>query len=284
VSDPGDVFSQLQGVSWFRALATGLVASYLAIGVLLYFQQDSLLFPAPKVYEKSAPHLPFEDLHIPVNRTDSIHAWWIPAASAKVILMFHGNGYVLEEMATDEAVSLHEIGANLLLVDYRGYGGSTPLTPNESTVQADARAALAYLTTSRGISAANIYVLGRSIGSGPATQLAVDNPVLGGLVLESPFSSIDDAAQAMSITEIYPIHWMLRTHFNNLSKIAEVRMPVLVICGTADTLTPAWMAKAIFARANQPKKLDLIPNAGHNDLLLVGGQALTKALKDFVGL
>jgi hypothetical protein len=78
-------------------------------------------------FEKTTPagsDLQFEDLRISVSARDYLHAWWIPAAlpSAKVILAFHGNGYVLEDMVGNEAVNLHEIGANLMLVDYRGHG------------------------------------------------------------------------------------------------------------------------------------------------------------------
>jgi hypothetical protein len=270
-----------------RGSATGLALGYLLIGLLLYFRQGDFLFPAPKTYAAETPaaaHLPFEDLHIVVNQAGYLHAWWIPAAatSSKVILMFHGNGYVLEDMATDEAITLHEIGANLLLVDYRGYGGSSPVKIQESTIYEDARSALGYLKEQKRVPSRDVYVLGRSIGSGPATQLTIENPDLGGLLLESPFSSIDDAATALPVTRIYPVHWMLRTHFNNLSKISGVRVPLLVVSGTADTLTPVWMADQIFARANKPKQLDLIPNAGHNDLLFVGGQALTNVLKDFI--
>jgi pimeloyl-ACP methyl ester carboxylesterase len=260
------------------------MCAYFVVGVILYFEQGSLLFPAPQSYERVTPKIPFEDLHIAVNQTDQIHAWWIPAASDKVVLMFHGNGEVLEYMARSEAMALHEIGANLLLIDYRGYGASTPATPRESSVQEDANAAFQYLRDRSGVSIERIYVLGRSIGSGPATQLAVENPGLGGLILESPFSSIDDAARAMPVSRVYPLRWLLHTHFDNLSKIGSVRVPVLVVCGTEDSLTPLWMAKEIFNHANEPKQLDVIQGAGHNDLLFIGGQALTKVLQGFVGL
>ena len=288
---PLGLFAQLTGTRWLRVVArgsaTGLAIGYLLAGLLLYFEQGDLLFPAPKSYEKDTPatvHLPFEDLHIAVSPSEYLHAWWIPAAapSAKVILMFHGNGYVLENIATSEAVVLHEIGTNLLLVDYRGYGGSSPAKTRESTVYEDARSALSYLTEHRRVSVHDIYVLGRSIGSGPATQSALENPRLGGLILESPFSSIDDAARVLPVTRMFPVHWMLRTHFDNLSKIGSVRVPLLMVSGSADSLTPVWMAKAIFAQANQPKQLMVIPGAGHDDLLFVGGQALTDALRNFV--
>src|SRR5580692_6620456 len=136
--------------------------------------QGRILFPAPKTFEKTTPAISgprFEDLHISVNARDHLHAWWIPSASAKVLLAFHGNGYVLDDMAGEEAARLHEVGANLLLVDYRGYGSSSPIVPDESTVNEDAEAAFNYLRRDRGVLPDRIFVLGRSIGSGPATYL-----------------------------------------------------------------------------------------------------------------
>src|ERR1700733_14460784 len=170
--------------------------------------QGRILFPAPKFFEKTTPAisgLPFEDLQIPVNARDHLHAWWIPSAmpSAKVLLVFHGNGYVLDDMARDEAAGLHKLGANLLLVDYRGYGSSSPIVPDESTVDEDAEAALNYLRRERGIPLDQVFVLGRSIGSGPATYLAARYPGLGGLILASPFTSIDDAARAIWFLRIF---------------------------------------------------------------------------------
>src|ERR1700722_1062541 len=217
-----------------RSVALRLTAyiaiAYLTVGAYFYFQQTKLLFPAPKTFEKGTPAdigLQFEDLRIPVNARDRLHAWWIPVTtpSNMVMLVFHGNGYVLEEMA-GEADSLHEIGANLMLVDYRGYGSSTPISPDEKTVDEDAQASLDYLLHNRMIPAKKIFVLGRSIGSGPATYLAANNFGLGGLILESPFSSIDDAAARFWYFRIYPTALILRTHFDNLAKILAVNNPI----------------------------------------------------------
>jgi fermentation-respiration switch protein FrsA (DUF1100 family) len=174
------------------------------------------------------------------------------------------------------------MGANLMLIDYRGYGSSTPISPNETTVDKDAEASLNYLLRDRMIPVGNVIALGRSIGSGPATYLALNNPGLGGLILESPFSSIDDAAADSWYFRIYPLALILRTHFDNLAKIGSVRVPLLIVSGTADTLTPTWMADKIFAQARQPKQLYLVPGAGHNDLLITGGNALTLVLRTFV--
>jgi fermentation-respiration switch protein FrsA (DUF1100 family) len=279
------------GKGWVRSVAIRLVVypllMYLTAGAFFYFQQDKLLFPAPKssgnaVLPKGGRRI--EDLSIKVNATDHLHAFWIPdvTASGKVGLVFHGNGYALEDMVGDEAVDLEKIGANLLLIDYRGYGASTPIAPCEATVNEDADAALAYLLRDRLVPVGNVFVLGRSIGSGPATYLASKTPGLFGLILESPFSSIEDAASGIWYFSIYPTRLMLRTHFDNLSRIRSVRSRLLITSGEEDTLAPVWMAKKIFAEARQPKQLYLVPKAGHNDLLAVGGDGLMQVLREFV--
>jgi pimeloyl-ACP methyl ester carboxylesterase len=185
-------------------------------------------------------------------------------------------------MVGDEIACLHDIGTNLMLVDYRGYGSSAPIKPNETTVDEDAEASLNYLLHGRTIPVGSVFVLGRSIGSGPATYLALNNRGLAGLILESPFSSIDDAVRAFWYFRIYPTASMLRTHFDNLAKISSVHVPLLIVSGTADLLTPQWMAGKIFAQAHQPKQLYLVRGAGHNDLLSTGGNALTEVLGKFI--
>jgi uncharacterized protein len=102
------------------------------------------------------------------------------------------------------------------------------------------------------------------------------------LILESPFSSIEDAAKEVWPGRIYPVRLLLRTHFDNLSRIGRVRAPVLIVAGTAETLTPAWMAARLYERAIEPKELYLVRGAEHNDLVDVGGEALREALRKFV--
>src|SRR5215475_7794602 len=111
-------------------IIVGITVLYVVMSVSVGLRQDQLVFPAPSDYPKLTPAsigLPFEDLHIPVNNDEQIHAWYIPAAnpSAKVIVYFHGNAYTMEDALSGEVRDLHDIGANLLIVDYRGYGGSS---------------------------------------------------------------------------------------------------------------------------------------------------------------
>jgi pimeloyl-ACP methyl ester carboxylesterase len=75
---------------------------------------------------------------------------------------------------------------------------------------------------------------------------------------------------------------LLRTHLNNESRMDSIQMPVLIICGATDSLTPIDMAESLFARARGPKQLYRVEGAGHNDLVSVGGYALTRVLQQFI--
>jgi fermentation-respiration switch protein FrsA (DUF1100 family) len=280
--------------SLFRRFIVGLLvvvaAIYITACVFFYLRQDQMTFPAPASYAKTTPMdagIPFEDLHIPVNGSDQIHAWWIPAtipsdSSGKVVLAFHGNGYVLEQGINWETVPLHSVGTNLLLIDYRGYGSSSPVTPNEKLVYEDARTAFTYLTVQRRIPSRDIIFLGRSIGTGPATQLATEHPDAGGLILISPFTSTVDVAKSIAYLRLFPLSLLSHNRFDNLGKIASVRIPVFITVGTSDRLTPPIMAQVLFQRANEPKQLYLSPGADHDHTLEIGAKTLVDRISAFI--
>jgi pimeloyl-ACP methyl ester carboxylesterase len=275
--------------TFIAALLSVLILAYVGFGALFYFQQDRMTFPAPSQYTNATPAdvgIAFEDLRIPVAGSEHMHAWWIPATppSEKVLLMFHGNGYVLEQAAgpAGEVMPLHRLGSNLLLVDYRGYGSSSLGTPNEARVYEDARAALGYLLDQRHLRIHNVVFMGRSIGTGAATQLALEHPDAGGLILESPFTSVPEAAKAIWYLRAFPLSIFVHNRFDNLSKVGAVHVPVFITVGTEDTLTPPEMANALFRHANQPKQLYLVPGADHNGIVGVGGQALENQISGFI--
>ena len=73
-----------------------------------------------------------------------------------------------------------------------------------------------------------------------------------------------------------------RNKLDILSKISQIHMPVLLIIGTQDTLTPSWMKQTLFEHANPPKQIHFVPGANHNDLWDVGGHELIARLNGFV--
>lgn len=267
---------------------------YILACVLVFVFEARLIFQPPKYPPVATPAdagLAFEDLHIPVAAGGQIHAWWVPAAAPTpaVILFFHGNGYALESEVAHELPTLHRSGANVLAADYRGYGASSKLHPDGPSTAEDARAALRYLREQRQVPLADIYIAGRSIGTGVATQLAAElaaeTPHAGGLILISPFTSVLDVGDQSWVYRVLfrPVRWMGHANdFDNRAKIGTVQVPVLIMTGAQDVLATPTMAKILYDNAKKPKALQLIDGADHNTIALVAAAPVAQAIKTFI--
>jgi fermentation-respiration switch protein FrsA (DUF1100 family) len=265
------------------------ITLYIALALLFFFYQSAIYFPAPKTWTRATPSdvgLEWEDLKLPVAEGGQIHAWWAPQkdSRAKSAIFFHGNSGVLDGLVLSQMVALHDLGLNVLYVDYRGYGTSSVMEPREATVLQDADAALGYLTNVRGIGIGEIYFIGGSLGTGPAVYLAAKYAGAAGAILENPLTSIDDVARKSPWLRMFPVGLLLRTHFDNSARMPFVRCPVFIAGGEEDTSTPPWMARQLYQRAHEPKQLLLIANAGHFDLIQTGGTDLQHALQQFLYL
>ncbi len=102
----------------------------------------------------------------------------------------------------------------------------------------------------KGFAGTNIIAFGESLGGGVAAELAVREPV-GGLVLESTFTSIPDIGA--ELFPWLPVRWLAKIRYDTRSKLPGLRVPVLVLHSPADELVGIHHAKANFAAANGPK-------------------------------
>jgi uncharacterized protein len=260
-------------------LVATVLTLYAALLAAIYFESDKLVFAgagaAVQHVDPAAAFRGAEDVNIPVDGATFAHAWWIPSpnGSQQTLLCFHGNGYALEDELTREAPALYETGANLLLVDYRGYGTSSKLATSSETTAADARAAFRYLTDQRHIAPSNIWIFGRSIGASIAVRLATETPNAGGVILLTPITNTADVEPYRKL--IKPMVWLgLTKVWNSLARMPLIHIPVTIIAGSLDTLAPPWMAHALYGAANNPKSLKMIDGADHNDILAVAGRAV----------
>lgn len=236
-------------------LVVFVVTAYLAIIVLLAANQGRLIYPAPAAQSAPSGYSPI-DLRTADGLT--IAAGYRPSrAGLPTILFFHGNGmvwpdgiYVTELLASR--------GYGMLLAEYRGYNGN-PGVPTEQGLYHDARAALAFLQ-SEGVAAGDVILVGLSVGSGPAVQLATENEVRA-LVLISPVASLP--ATASAAYPWLPARWLLRDRYDNLAKLPRVAAPVLILHGDADRLIPLAHAEQL-AGANPAVKFVSLPGRGHN--------------------
>ncbi|MDD5299943.1 MAG: alpha/beta hydrolase [Gallionella sp.] len=248
-------------------------------------QRDSIFEPDP-VLQTTPARLgaPFEELHIPSgNGTEhgELHAWWIPAEkhAAPTVLYLHGNARNIAHNL-ESVLRYRELGCNLLLVDYRGYGKSTGGKPSENKVYEDAEAAWQYLLKQRGVRPQQTFIYGLSLGSAIAVDLAVRHPEAAGLIMESSFTSM--RAMGELRYEFLPVDLLLNQRFETLQKIQQLKIPVLLIHGTWDQRIPYEMSQRLYAAAPQPKSLLLIEGGEHSNSRAIGWVEYRNAVTAFI--
>lgn len=244
-----------------RITLAGIVAVYLGAFGLLALQQRAMVFhPQALLATPAQAGLPdVETLRLTTEDGETLEAWHRPPrhASAPLILYFHGNsGSLADRKHRFETLIRH--GYGLLALSWRGFGGSTG-APSEEGLMRDAEAAYAEARR-RGYLPARIVLMGESLGTGVATMLAARREVAA-VALDSPYDSIADLAE--ELFPIFPVRLVLLDPFHADAAIGKVRAPVLMVVGGRDPITPAASARRLFARANEPKRMIEIPEAGH---------------------
>ena len=203
--------------------------------------------------------------------------------AAPLILFFHGNGEIAADYF-DIAPAYTQLGISLLVMDYRGYGTSDG-TPTASRLVSDAVAAfeaVKRLCAENGLSPSQFYVMGRSLGSAAAIEVATRaGERLAGLIIESGFA--DTFGLLARLGAFAPGADEERDGVGNATKISHITARTLIIHGQADVLIPAADARELYRKsATRDKRLVIIPGAGHNDLMWVGMTQYMDAVRTFV--
>ena len=260
------------------------ITLYLSSYLLLRWGQTKLIF-FPDRQIKSTPceyGLDYQDVWIDVG-SDKVHGWWIPTIkpNAPALLYFHGNGSNLGDL-TEIAAIFHRLEVSVLLIDYRGYGKSSPTFPNEARVYEDAEVAWQYLIKTKKLEPERIFVYGHSLGGAIALDLAVKHPEMAGLITEGTFTSIEEMAGLSKVFRLFLLNWLVTQRFDSINKIESLQTPILILHGTDDEVIPLSMAKKLLAAAPEPKQLEIFPRAGHNNLPEFGDRQFLQTLKQFI--
>jgi fermentation-respiration switch protein FrsA (DUF1100 family) len=254
-------------------------SAYVSTGAVLWGAQTHLIFEPMRnlVVAPAELGFPVADISIPV-RGERLHAWWMPGSRAdgKLILYFHGNDGNVSTSVSETAL-LRELGFTVLAVDYRGYGESDGRFPSEASVYEDGEAALAALVDWE-VEPRDIYVYGHSLGAAIAIDLAARHPELGGLIVESGFTSIYAMARLEPQYGIYPVRLLLNQRFDSISKVSRLELPVLYIHGTADQVVPYQMGEALYQRSGGRKRFVAVRGGGHDDNAAVAPEVLRAAI------
>lgn len=252
---------------WLRMLALIAVVVYVLLCLVAWAAQRRLLyFPDPQVIAPAEAGVAAEVLARTAADGVSLTLWWIPPREGRpVVIYFHGNGGSLAYRGPVFR-DLADAGYGLMALSYRGYAGSGG-APGEAGFALDAEAAH---EAARGLApASGIVLFGESLGSGVAVRLAAERPV-SGVILQAPFTAVED--RAAELFWYLPVRLLLADRFRSRDRIGAVRAPLLIVHGTADTIIPISHGRALFAMANEPKRLAVIAGAGHNDIWSRGGR------------
>jgi fermentation-respiration switch protein FrsA (DUF1100 family) len=274
------------------AAALAAVAVLVAVVVLARLVENSMIF-FPARYpagEWDAEAVGARDVFFDAADGVTLHAWWFeaeppvgseartePPAGAAVLLFAHGNAGNLSGRV-DHARAFAREGISVLVFDYRGYGRSEG-SADEAGIYADIDAAYLFLTDEWRIVPDRIVLLGRSLGSAPASRLSTRVPHAA-LVLVSPMPS------AMRMTRRMfgglPIDLLIRSRFPVVDWVAERSTPLLVVHGDRDEIIPPAYGREVYEAAAEPKRFLALPAAGHNDILSAGGRDYVDTVAAFV--
>ena len=237
-------------MKYLYLVVSSVFIAYLIIILFVYFYQRSLLYnPSENNYLNDKINFNYKEIFIETDKKIKLKSWFIEKdlKNFKTILLFHGNAgnlfnrvYKLNE--------LNKLDLNILIISWRGFSGNKG-KPTEKNLYHDAQEAVKWLKA-QGLDNKNIILYGESLGTSIAIELASKNN-FGGIILESPFTSMADTAKIYY--PYLPVNFLLRDRYDSKSKVKDIKTPILIMHGKMDNIVPQKMGLELFEKANNPK-------------------------------
>lgn len=263
---------------------------YLLYAVLVAVFQEHLIFPGaympiPAAFKRTpANSEPFR-----VKLPNGLEASGIflpgarsPASAQRLptILYFYGNGNTLSTSA-DELELFRNCGANVLSIDFPGYGPSAG-KPSEANCYAAANALWDYALARPEVDPNQIIIVGWSLGGAVAIDLAQQHPTVRGLFTISTFTTMGEMAHISM--PLLPTQLLLRHQFRSIGKLPDIHCPIIIAHGEDDPMIPYSMSLRLRdAAASSPSVQHIaIPRASHNDVIAQGARPIANALTELL--
>lgn len=254
---------------FYLLLAGGCVtlAAYLLQEKLIFYPQKGIFTPDPERYAAHEIRLKRQSGHQEVN----LHGWLVRRPSqnqnktltdpASLLIYYGGN-------AEEVSLNLGELDRlpvdALLLINYRGYGLSEG-RPGETDLVADALWVLDTITARLGLAPEQVVLMGRSLGTGVAVQVASRRDVAG-LILVTPFDSLVSVARKHY--PFLPAGRLLKHRFDSLSLAPRQTQPALMLVAAEDAIIPNPCSQRLVDAWGGEVSAVSLPGAGHNDIHL----------------
>lgn len=243
-------------------ILVALTVVYVAICVLAYIMQERLIFLPDRLdanHRFTFPE-PFQEVYIDANNGERLHALLFTTAPSRgVILYLHGNGGALDGWG-DVASTYLQLQYDVLVLDYRGYGKSSGSIQSEAQLVQDAQMAYDYLLND--YQQQDIIVLGYSLGSGIAAQIASTNaPRM--LIMQAPYYSMTDMMK-----HAYPFlpTFLLKYKLSTNQVLTDCKMPIVLFHGDRDEVIPYAQSLKLEKLLKPGDTLITLKGVGHNGM------------------
>jgi len=246
-------------MKWIKRILLSLVVfvavAYVGVCVWLRANETRLIFGRrlPVVTPSSSLALNQQRVEFADGAGTKFIAWIIPSLlqdhSDIWLIHFHGSG---ANISSDSAGydDFRAMGFNIIAPEYPGYGDA-PGEPSEAAVESAAKAAYDYLRTKKNVPPKNIVIFGGSLGSAVAIDLA-SRVQAAALIEHAGFTSMVDMGNKQY--PFLPIALLARNKFESDKKIAQVKMPILIIHGREDEVIPYSQGERLYQLAPEPKR------------------------------
>ena len=241
---------KLKRRNFLLEIIVGILAIYTLVLILLFiFQRNLMYHPDENNYFGDKLEINIEKVKINTSDNINLLAWFHKKdlKKFKTIVYFHGNAGKLENRI-HKLNHFKDMNVNFLIIAWRGFSGNEG-KPSEEGLYEDGNSSIKWLKN-LGLTEKDIIIYGESLGTGVATEIAQNNN-FAGLILETPFTSMIDAAK--NFYPYIPVDFILKDKYKNNVKIKNINIPLLVMHGEEDQIVPFWMGKKIYEIANKPK-------------------------------
>jgi uncharacterized protein len=235
-----------------------VLSIYFAVCALLYVKQRALIYHPQPSLGLSVPSIVLEhdgqQLQISVRQASHMKA-------AQAVIYFGGNAEDVSQSLPLLTMAFPQ--AAIYAMHYRGYGHSSG-KPSEAALVSDALALHTYVRQRH----SDITVMGRSLGSGVAIQLAASpeaKTALRRLVLVTPYGSLAEIAADRFAW--MPVNWLLKDRFDSVHHAPMIAVPTLIILAEHDQVIPRWSTQQLAqAIPEQWRKQATVLGADHNSM------------------
>lgn len=259
-------------------------AAFLGAELGRRFYRDARIFaPSPDPVKSwdpadyGIPRNAVEERWIRTKDGQTLHAWYCRAQNPRASALFcHGNTGNLT-VSADIIPHLLSVGLSVLFFDYRGYGKSS----GRATVRGVLRDASEAARVHDQLRPAGLpsILYGYSLGGAIAAQLVRKHP-FDALILQSTFTSLPRLTRLLHPR--LPLHLLAGRAFDTMSVVRKLKIPLLIMHGTADETVPCAMAHEIYDACTTDKRLVRVEGGMHRDLYVRDAARLAGAIGDFL--